>query len=64
MPLCGRSVEAYQETSSHATPQGTLGQSSQLAPSYCGLILAQGLELVRATQSPLKKKKIVQAGNE
>ena len=31
MPLSRHGVETYQETSSHATRQGTLGQSSQLA---------------------------------
>ena len=31
MPLSRHSVGTYQETNSHATRQGTLGQSSQLA---------------------------------
>ena len=31
MPLSRYSLETYQETSSHATRQGTLSQSSQLA---------------------------------
>ena len=40
MPLCGHSVGTYQETSSHATRQATLGHSRLSSLSYCGLILA------------------------
>ena len=38
MPLSWHSVGTHQETSSHATRQGTLGRLSSL--SHCGLILA------------------------
>ena len=40
MPLCRHSVETYQELSSHATHQGTLGHSRLSLLSHCGLILA------------------------
>ena len=45
MSLSSQNVEIYQETSSHATHQGTLGQGklghSRLSLlSHCGLILA------------------------
>ena len=40
MPLFRQSVEVYQETSSHATRQGTLGHSRLNSLSHCGLILA------------------------
>ena len=40
MPLCRHSVVTYQETSSHATCQGTLGHSHLSSLSQCGLILA------------------------
>ena len=40
MPLSWQSVGTYQETSSHATRQGTLGHSRLSSMSHCGLILA------------------------
>ena len=40
MPLSGHSVGTYQETSSHATCQGTLSHSRLSSLSYFGLILA------------------------
>ena len=40
MPLSKQSVGIYQETSSHATRQGTLGHSRLSSLSLCGLILA------------------------
>ena len=40
MPLSRQSVGTYQETSSHATHQGTLGHSHLSSLSHCGLILA------------------------
>ena len=40
MPLSRQSVGTCQETSSHATRQGTLGHSRLSALSHCGLILA------------------------
>ena len=40
MPLSKHSVGTYQETSSHATRQGTLGHSRFSSLSHCGLILA------------------------
>ena len=42
------SVGNYQETSSHAALQGTLGHSRLSSLSHCRLILAQRVELVRA----------------
>ena len=39
-PLSRHSVEIYQETSSHATCQGTLGHSRLGSLSLCGLVLA------------------------
>ena len=41
MPLSRHSVGTYQETSSHATRNGTLGHSRLSSLSHCGLILAQ-----------------------
>ena len=46
MPLCRHSVGTYQETSSHATRQETLGHSRLCSLSHCGLILAYTVELV------------------
>ena len=40
MPLSRHSVGTYQETSSHATRQGTLGHSCLSLISHSGLILA------------------------
>ena len=40
MPLSKHGVETYQETSSHATRQGTLGHSRLSSLRHCGLILA------------------------
>ena len=40
MPLSRHSVGTYQETSSHATRQGTLGHSRLSSLSQCGPILA------------------------
>ena len=41
MPLSTHSVGTYQETSSHATRQETLGHSRLSSPSHFGLILAK-----------------------
>ena len=54
MPLCRHSVGTYQETSSHATRQGTLGHSRLSLPSQCGLTdpgfkKKKKVELVHAT---------------
>ena len=49
MSLSRHSVGTYQETSSHATRQGTLGHSLLSSLSHCGLILAQKVELVGAS---------------
>ena len=46
MPLSRQSVGIYQETSSHATHQGTLSHSHHSALSHWGLILALRVELV------------------
>ena len=40
MPLCAHSVGTYQETSSHATCQGSFDHSRLSSLSHCGLILA------------------------
>ena len=48
MPPSRHDVETYQETSSQATRQGTLGHSHLSSLSHCGLILALGVELVCA----------------
>ena len=48
MPLSRHSVGTYQEMSSHATRQGTLGHSRLSSLSHCGLILAERVELVCA----------------
>ena len=40
MPLSRHNVETYQETSSHAARQGTLGHNRLTSLSHCGLILA------------------------
>ena len=57
MPLSRHSVGTYQETSSHATHQATLSHSRLRSRSHCGLILAQRVEILRASYIPLKKKK-------
>ena len=49
MPLSRHSVGTYQETSSHATRQGTLGHSRLSSLSHFGLILALIVELVCAS---------------
>ena len=49
MPLSRPSVGTYQETNSHASRQGTLGQSRLSSLSHCGLILAKRVELVCAS---------------
>ena len=49
MLLSRNSVGIYQETSSHATRQGTLGHSRLSSLSHCGLILALRVELVCAS---------------
>ena len=46
MLLSRHSVGTYQETSSHATQQGTLGHICFSLLSHCGLILAKRVELV------------------
>ena len=68
IPLSGRSVGTYPETSSHATRQGILGLSRLSSMSHCGLILALRVKLVGTSYSPLnkekKKKKKKSAGGE
>ena len=49
MKLSRHSVGTYQETSSHATCQGTLSHSRLNSLSHCGLILAKRVELVCAS---------------
>ena len=41
MPLCRHNVGAYQETSSRATRQGTLGHSCLSSLSHCDLTQAK-----------------------
>ena len=48
MPLSRHSVGTYQETSSHATHQGTLVNSRPSSLSSCGLILVSTTETERA----------------
>ena len=48
MPPSGHSVGTYQETSSHAIRQGTLGHSRLSSLSLCEPILAERVELVCA----------------
>ena len=49
MPLSRQSVGTYQETSSHATRQETLGNSRPSSLSHCGLILAERVGLICAS---------------
>ena len=49
MLLSRHSVGTYQEMSSHASSQGTLGDSHLNLLSHCGLILAYRVELVCAS---------------
>ena len=49
MPLSRQSVGIYQETSSHASRQETLGHSHLSSLSHFGLILALRVELVHAS---------------
>ena len=49
MPLSRHSVGTYQETSSHATHQGTFGHSRLSLLSHFELILTQRMELVCAS---------------
>ena len=44
MPTSRHSEGTYQETSSHATRQGTLGHSRLSSLSHCGLIMAYKVE--------------------
>ena len=62
MLLCRHSVGTYQETSSHATCQGTLSHSRLSSLSHSGLILAKEWNLCVQANLHLKKKKKAQAG--
>ena len=57
MPLSRHSVGTYQEMSSHAICQGTLGHSHLSSPSHCGLILAKSGMSMRELISTLKKER-------
>ena len=60
MSLSRHSVGTYQETSSHATRQGTLGHSRLSSLSHCGLILVfkkSGISARELISSSKKKKK-------
>ena len=63
MLLSRHSVGTYQETSSHASHQGTHSHSHLNSLSHCGLILVKRVELVCASLSPLFKKKRRQGMN-
>ena len=64
--LCcpGIARETVREMSLHTTRQGTLGHKRLCSLSHYELILASRMEFLCASWSLLKKKKIVQAGNE
>ena len=49
MPLSRQSVGIYQETTSHATRQETLGHGRLSSLSHCGLLLALRVELLCAS---------------
>ena len=49
MPLSSHSVGTYQEMSSHATRQGTLGHDRLSSLSHGGLIMALRVKLVCAS---------------
>ena len=49
MPLSRHSVGTYQETSSHASREGTFGHTRLSSLSHCVLILAKRVELVCAS---------------
>ena len=57
MPLSRHRVGTYQETSSHATRQGTLGHSRLSSLSRCGLVLAESGISVRELISTSGKEK-------
>ena len=56
MALSRHSGGTYQETSSHATCQGTYGHSRLSSLSHCGLILTKRVKLVCASLKKKKKK--------
>ena len=58
MPLSRQSMGIYKETSSHATHQGTLSQSSQLAePLWTDPGLKSGISLHELISTVKKKEK-------
>ena len=56
LPLTRQSVGIYQETSTHAARQESLGYNRLRPLSHCGLILAERVELVCAADLHFKKK--------
>ena len=54
--LFRHSVGTAQGNEHHSAGQGTLVHSCISSVSHCGLILAEGVELVHANSSALKKK--------
>ena len=56
MSLLRQRVGIYQETSSHATRQGTLGHSRLSSPSHCGLILLKEWNTFAKANLHFKKK--------
>ena len=64
MPLSMRSLGTYQETSSHANVQGTLGHSRPSSLSHRGLILALKSGIRVRANPHLKIKKERTAGGE
>ena len=57
MPLSRQSEGTYQETSSHATRQGTLSHSRLSSLSYCGTILRESICTPPPSQQKKKEKK-------
>ena len=62
MPLSRQSEGTYQETSSHATRQGTLSHSRLSLLSYCGTILRE--PICTPPAPPKQKKEKKSAGKE
>ena len=66
MPPARRSVGTLRETSSHGTPQGTLGHSrlSSLEPLWTDRGLKSGISVRELISTLKKKKKKKSAGGE
>ena len=64
MPLSRYSVGTYQDTSSRATRQGTLGRSRLSSLSHCGLFFGLKSGISVREQMSTKKKSLKSAGGE